>query len=242
MSPHVLAILNDPDSSLGRYAGWLTEAGLEVTVRPGPEGLPQDLSGYAGLVMLGAGLMPDDDVQAPWLPDERRLAGAALEQEVPVLGICLGGQLLAMVGGGQVRTNYGPIERGATQIHLTPAAEGDDLFGVCPSAFYAIENHRDAITALPPEAVHLAYSTQCPNQAFRLGPAAWGLQFHPEASAENVARWDQAKVRADGFEPDDLLQFARSVEPESARVCRTVAEGFAHAVRRYAGSPPSASG
>lgn len=241
MSAHVLAVLNDPDSGLGRYEAWLTQAGLEVTLQPGSGGLPPNLSGYAGLVMLGGGLMPDDDAKAPWLPDERRLAEAALSQEVPVLGICLGGQLLAMVAGGRVRANHGPIERGATQIHLTEAAEDDDLFGQAPRRFYAIENHRDAITVLPPEAVHLAYSRQCPNQAFRLGSAAWGLQFHPEASAENVARWDPAKVRADGFDPDDLLEFARSVEPDSARTCQQIAAAFAGAVRHYAGLPASTS-
>lgn len=237
MTARVLAILNHPDSGLGRYRDWLADAGVEVTLQPGAEGLPADLDGVDGLVMLGGGLMPDDDEKAPWLPQERRLTAAALEDRVPVLGICLGGQLLAMVGGGQVRADHGVVERGATQIHRTDAADGDGLLGGLPARFYAIENHRDAITALPSQAVHLAYSDDCPHQAFRLGPVAWGLQFHPEASAENVARWDREKVHDDGFDHDELIRFARSVEPQSARACRAIAEAFAAAVLDYARAP-----
>ena len=236
MSAHVLIIRNHPESGPGRYTTWLADEGLEVHLQPGEDGLPNDLSGVHGLVMLGGGLMPDDDEKAPWLPQERRLVTQALDQEVPVLGICLGGQLLALVGGGQVRANHGVIERGATAIHLRDEAARDGLFDELPSTFYAIENHRDAITELPAGAAHLAYSADCPYQAFRLGEVAWGLQFHPEASAENVGRWDAAKVRADGFDQDELLAFARSVEPESERACRQIAAGFARAVRSYAGA------
>lgn len=235
MSAHVLAIRNHPESGLGRYTTWLADEGLEVQLQPGEDGLPADLSGFHGLVMLGGGLMPDDDEKAPWLPQERQLVTQALDQQVPVLGICLGGQLLAMVGGGQVRANHGVIERGATAIHLREEAAGDGLLGDLPSTFYAIENHRDTITDLPADAVHLAYSADCPYQAFRIGDVAWGLQFHPEASAENVGRWDAAKVRADGFDQDELLEFARSVEPGSERACRQIAAAFSRSVRAYAG-------
>lgn len=235
MSPRVLAIVNHPDSGLGRYHPWLTEAGISVELRPGRDGLPEDLTDIHGLIMLGGGLMPDDDEKAPWLPAERALVARALDEQVPVLGICLGGQLLAMVGGGEVRANHGAIERGATPIHLTEAAAQDSLFGSLPSTFHAIENHRDSITALPAEAVHLAFSDACPHQAFRLGPVAWGLQFHPEASAANVARWDPDKVRADGFDPQELLRAAQAVETESERACRHLAQAFASQVHAYVG-------
>lgn len=236
MSAHVLAIRNHPESGLGRYHDWLTDAGLDVELRPGEDGLPPDLTGIDGLVLLGGGLMPDDDEAAPFLPQERSLVARALDEGVPVLGICLGGQLLAHVGGGEVRANHGVIERGATRIHLTDAAASDGLLARVPSPFYAIENHRDAITALPPEAVHLAYSDDCAHQAFRLGEVAWGLQFHPEASAANVARWDAEKVRADGFDHQELIRLAQSVEPESQRACRVIARSFAAAVHTRAGT------
>ncbi len=76
--------------------------------------LPTSLDGYAGLVMLGGGLMPDDDDRAPWLAAERALAAEAIARDLPTLGICLGGQLLAHVAGGEVAEKTGPIERGAT--------------------------------------------------------------------------------------------------------------------------------
>ncbi|MGC0271462.1 type 1 glutamine amidotransferase [Pseudactinotalea sp. Z1739] len=234
MSAYVLAIRNHPESGPGRYPAWLRAAGLEVEVRPGEDGLPGDLKGINGLIMLGGGLMPDDDAAAPWLAGERTLVARALDEHVPILGICLGGQLLAHVGGGRVRSDHGVIERGATRIRLTPAAAEDGLLGRLPASFYAIENHRDAITELPPGSVHLAYSEDCPNQAFRLGDVAWGLQFHPEASSANVARWNPAKVRADGFDHDELIRLAQSVEPESERACRQIAEAFATAVHQHA--------
>lgn len=232
MTPRVLIIRNHPESSLGRYAQWLTEAGLEPLVHPGEDGIPETLEGFDALMMLGGGLMPDDDERAPWLPTERSLVALAIEQEVPTLGICLGAQVLAMVGGGQVRANYGTIERGATEINLRPEASEDALLAGLPASFHAIENHRDTITVLPEGAVHLASSANCAHQAFRVGPAAWGVQFHPEASAANVARWDDEKIRADGFDPAQLRATAEAVEPESARATRAIADNFAAVVLR----------
>lgn len=231
MSAHVLAILNHPDSGLGRFGDWLTDAGLEVDLRAGKDGVPDSLDGLDGLIMLGGGFMPDDDETGPWLPDERALATQAIDADLPTLGICLGGQLLALVAGGEVRADFGEIERGATCISLTEAAADDAVFGALPQTFDAIENHRDRITALPPEAVHLAYSQACDNQAFRLGERVWGLQFHPEASAANVARWNTDKVTADGFDHAELVQRAEHAEPDSAVACRRLADAFAAVVR-----------
>lgn len=234
MRPRVLVIRNDPRSTLGRYQEWLTEFGLEPVLRPGEDGLPTSLDGFDALMMLGGGLMPDDDEKAPWLPAERALVTQALAAQIPVLGICLGAQVLALVGGGQVRASYGAIERGSTRIDLRREASEDALFTGVPGTFQAMQNHRDTITALPETAVHLAQNEACPYQAFRMGPVAWGVQFHPEASSVNITRWDPDNLRADGFDPDELLRTAQEAEPASAAACRTLAENFAQVVLQHA--------
>ncbi|HLS15346.1 MAG TPA: type 1 glutamine amidotransferase [Beutenbergiaceae bacterium] len=241
MRPRVLVIRNDPRSTLGRYQQWLQESGLEPVLHPGEDGLPSSLAGFHALIMLGGGLMPDDDEKAPWLPDERALVTQAIDEQVPILGICLGAQVLALVAGGQVRANYGTIERGATRMELRAEAGQDSLFAGVPQVFHAIQNHRDTITALPPQAVHLATNQACPFQSFRVGPVAWGVQFHPEASSVNVTRWSHEGIRADGFDPADLIAQAEAVEAQSQLACRTIADNFAQVVlERAAEATPAA--
>ncbi|UJP11722.1 gamma-glutamyl-gamma-aminobutyrate hydrolase family protein [Microbacterium sp. KUDC0406] len=93
--------------------------------------------------------MPDDDDRAPWLAQERVLAREAIDADLPTLGICLGGQLLAHVAGGEVRASFGPKERGATLI--TPSSHGaeDAVLSALEDAAHMIENHQDMITVLP---------------------------------------------------------------------------------------------
>ena len=103
MNPRVLVIVNSASSGPRRLGTWLREKAIDVDEVVGAEQpLPASLDGYAGLVMLGGGLMPDDDDRAPWLAAERALAAEAIDRDLPTLGICLGGQLLAHVAGGEV--------------------------------------------------------------------------------------------------------------------------------------------
>lgn len=231
-SPRVLVIQNDPGSTLGRFADWFAEDGLEVDLRAGADGLPESLDGYDALVMLGGPLMPDADSRAPWLEQERDLAARAISDDLPTLGICLGGQLLAHVAGGEVREKHGPVERGATQLRRLEAAADDALLAGLPVSFHVIENHRDAITRLPADAVPLVGGAAWPHQAFRLGRHVWGLQFHPEASAANIRRWNVDSLERDGIDPATALAAAEAVEPESRAACRRMARNFARTVTK----------
>jgi GMP synthase-like glutamine amidotransferase len=229
----VLVLENSASSGLRRFDGWWREDGLDLTtVRAYRDPLPDRLDGLDGLVILGGGMMPTDDATAPWLAGERGLAAAALDRGMPTLGICLGGQLLAHVAGGTVRRSFGEPEVGSTPISVEPAAADDPLFSGLPAEVRAIEHHQDAITALPPRAVWLASSDRCPYQAFRLGQRAWGVQFHPEASADRVARWDRQELIDQGFDPDAIVSRAQRDEPASAPVWRQFARRFAAVVAR----------
>ncbi|MEU3557715.1 type 1 glutamine amidotransferase [Streptomyces fragilis] len=230
-APTALVVQNFPGGGPGRLQDWLGEAGLGCEVVEAHTGaaLPRSLEGrYAALVVLGGPFMPDDDLRAPWLPATRALAREALATGLPYFGICLGGQLLALVAGGEVRAEHGAPEAGSTPLTLLPGAvSGDPLLRGLPERVTAIEHHVDAVTALPPAAVWLARSETCPHQAFRVGRSAWGVQFHPEIAAERLAHWNPERLARNGFDHAELLARARRDEAAAAEVWRTVAHRFA---------------
>jgi GMP synthase-like glutamine amidotransferase len=228
----LLVVQHTPGGGPGRLGDWLTEDGVTLDVIHAYEGqpLPRRLE-HQGVLVLGGGHLPDDDTSAPWLAATRALVAEALAGSVPVLGICLGGQLLAHVAGGTVRGRYGRPEVGSTPLTLRAEADTDPLLRGQPRRVTAVEHHVDAITALPPGAVWLAESEHCPYQAFRVGDTAWGVQFHPEADAARVRSWDSERLRARGLDPEELVRTAERDEPAAAVVWREVARRFAGAVR-----------
>jgi GMP synthase (glutamine-hydrolysing) len=233
----VLVVLNSPTSLMGRLEQWLPEAGLEPVLIPGAE-LPENLDGFAGLVLLGGGFMPDDDLHHPFLARERRLTTEALDAGLPLLGLCLGGQLLAHVTGGGVTAQSGETERGMCALTVLPAAADDPLFGDLPGVpdepLWMIENHEDSVTSLPPSATLLVSSGECPIQAFRVGERAWGLQFHPEARPERVATWDEAALSEQGIDRAALAAAAMVHAAENEGQSRALIRAWTDVVHQTA--------
>lgn len=236
-SPQILVVRNAERSGIARLRPWWEEMGLRVEEIPGEE-TPESPDGYDAVVLLGGGFLPDDDERAPWLPAERELARRAVADGVPLLGICLGAQVLAAAGGGVVRGSHGRPERGSCRVSLRGEAVTDVLFAGLPTEFRVIQNHRDQITGLPLDAVHLAESAACPMQAFRVGDRAWGVQFHPEAGADRLDRWDEAALADDGLDLRALRAEADEAEAESARNARRLAANFADLVHHTAHETP----
>lgn len=233
--PTVLAVVNSASSGPRRLSGWLSKAGIKVVEAPGVAGLPSTLEGVDGLVLLGGGLMPDDFERAPWLHAERELAAQAIRSDLPTLGICLGAQILADVGGGEVRANFGPKERGSTVIHTTPAGREDPVVRTLEVSAPMIENHEDMITRLPESAILLASSDAVTNQAFRLGAHVRGVQFHPEASAADLRNWDDAALRGEGHSIAMLIAAAEMSNAENTRVSEELITAFgAEVLERFA--------
>lgn len=129
----------------------------------------------------------DETLAYPFLVAEVAWIQRALAAGTPILGVCLGSQLLAKAGGARVYPN-GEKEIGWRAIELTPAAVDDPLFAGCPTSPMVFHWHGDTFD-LPASAVHLASSAVCRNQAFRLGPSAWGLQFHLETTPTMIEAW-----------------------------------------------------
>ncbi|MGW3127521.1 type 1 glutamine amidotransferase [Streptomyces sp. NPDC001123] len=227
-----LVVQNAEYGGPGRWGRWLAEGrvGVEVVRGYAGEVLPGRLE-HQGLVVLGGAMLPDDDERAPWLLGARALMRQALDGGVPVFGICLGGQMLAQVAGGEVAGGYGEPEFGSTVLTLRAEAAEDPLFRGLPERPTAIENHVDAIVRLPPGAHWLASSELCPYQAFRVGDAAWGVQFHPETGPERIAQWPEGRAERYGVDREELRRVAVRDDAAAAPVWREVALRFAARVR-----------
>lgn len=227
---HALVIGHDTHASLRRLAPWFAEYGLGGSIVFGANGLPRSLDGYDALIVLGGAPLPDDDKHYPWLPATRKLIGEALARHMPMLGICLGGQLLAYTAGGRVERRKFQPEHGMTDIEATQAAASDPLFPVMPRHYIMAENHIDHITALPDNAVLLAHSKRTAVQAFRIGPCAWGLQFHPEIAQADIERWDaqqKADIEDDGFDWNQVMAYGRREDRDNTAAARRLACSFA---------------
>jgi GMP synthase-like glutamine amidotransferase len=231
-----LVVENDPTDDARRLGDWLAGGGLElVVVRPhaGDE-LPADLDAYAALVVLGGeqDAFPDADGTpgAAWFPALEGLLRKATRHKVPTLAICLGGQLLAAAHGGTVERSPAGPEIGAKLIARRDVADRDPLFAGVPFAPDVIQWHVDEITELPMGAVLLAASTQYPVQAFRIGPVAWGTQFHIECDTEMFADWaiDGVGTLAElGIDGVELVAGVDAIMDDVAEVWRPFAERFA---------------
>ena len=199
-SLRLLVIQPDEEDPVGPLGDWLTAAGAELDVRT-PDDLPDSTDGYAGLVCLGGHMSATDDLDFPWLVDIRRLLAEATTRQLPTLGICLGGQLLAVANGGRIVKGADGPEVGPLLVAKRDVGWQDPLFADMPFMPDVLQFHTDVIERLPAGAALLASSTLYPNQAFRVGRCAYGFQFHIETTAELVETWA-------ANEPD-MAEFAR---------------------------------
>jgi GMP synthase (glutamine-hydrolysing) len=183
----VLAFRHVPFEGVGLIAPALEKRGLslEYVDLYRPLAKAPEIADVAGLIFLGGPMSVNDPL--PYLKHEADFIVQAVERRQPVLGICLGSQLVARALGGRVYPN--PVkEIGWFDIHLMEGASNDPLFsGVNPSE--TVFHWHGETFDLPPGATHLAYSEACRNQAFRFGPNVYGLQFHLEVTPAMIADW-----------------------------------------------------
>ena len=187
----VLVIENYFGTTLGQVGAALDEAGFATDIRRVWDGgrLPPDPNGYDGLVVLGGEQSALDDEEHPYLPRVAALTRAFGEADKAVLGICLGAQLVAR-GHGAENILGRPIEFGWHAVAPTEAGRNDPVISALGDGAPLFHWHLDTFT-LPPGATHLATSTMTEMQAFRIGRAVYGIQFHFEADRKLVAQWNR---------------------------------------------------
>jgi len=170
----------------GYFADFLGRRRIPMTLIAVDAGapVPEDPALYGGLVFLGGPMSVKDDL--PWIPPALDLIRRAVAEDIPVLGHCLGGQLLAKALGGRVGPN--PVKEigwGEVEVLAHPLARS--WFGDAPRRFLAFHWHGETFSP-PPGATRILQSRYCANQAFVLGPHL-ALQCHVEMTAEMVATW-----------------------------------------------------
>jgi GMP synthase-like glutamine amidotransferase len=184
----------------GSFGDVIRERGLDVLTVELDDGetLPP-LAEVDAILAMGGPMSANDDDEHPWLAGERVFLREAVEAGVPVLGACLGAQLLAAaLGAGVYPVAAGP-EVGLLPVDLTAAGEADPLFAGLGPSFVTCQWHGDTFD-LPAGAELLASSPHCRNQAFRVGDGAYAIQFHVEPTREQIAEWREIPEYAAALE------------------------------------------
>ena len=199
----VLSIVHEPDAGAGVFG----DSGAELATWVPSAAPPPTIDEVDALMVFGGSMHVDQNDGHPWLSPEKAFLREQLERGTPILGVCLGSQLLAEAAGAQPHRIPEP-EIGWYEIEITDAGAADPLLGPLAPSVELFEWHH-YVAPLPPGAVELAQTPSCV-QAFRIeGKPAWGLQFHAEVTRENLYGW------LDGWENSEAVH--TDLDPERIR-------------------------
>jgi GMP synthase-like glutamine amidotransferase len=205
-----LAIVHQPDAGPGVFADEMRDRGVRLDEwRLSERGTapPGEIADYDAVLTFGGAMHADQEDRHPWLRFEKDFLAAMLDDGMPIMGVCLGTQLLAEAAGGNARRATEP-EIGWLEVEVTDEGADDPVLGPLAPSFTAFQWH--SYEAIPPDgAAILARSHICP-QAYRIGDRAWGIQFHAEVAPADVSAW------IDDYRSDeDALRIG--IDPEALR-------------------------
>ena len=212
---------------------WLEELGFASRTIRAFEGelIPTELSSeISAIIPLGGAMNAMQDAEYPWLADEKELIRKSVKADLPVLGICLGAQLLGVALGGTI-SRLDSNEIGIYEINQV----ADDAIMSVGKAAPTTQWHEDYVAVLPAGATLIADSDQCPTQIFKVGTLSYGLQCHPEADASIVAMWeakpDNAFKNFDGApENATVASTVKSREGDLAKTWKPIIQSWGRAV------------
>lgn len=186
------------------------------------EKVPTDPAPYAGLVVMGGAMGVADQEKLPHLKEEIVLLSKAVKADHPILGICLGAQLLAAAAGAEV--SAGEKEIGWVPVHKRPDACKDPVLRRLPENFPALMWHGDHFS-LPQGAVHLLSTQKCPCAGFRIGKKAYGLVPHLEMTAamiDEMVAGSRKELAAAQVEPAQILEDTSEFAEPTEELARTM--------------------
>lgn len=221
----ILVVEQHDKPSIGVVGETLHNLGVETRIVWGARGdaLPPAHREYDGIIVLGGAMTALDDETRPYFPALTRLIQEFAEADKPVLGICLGAQLIARAFDAELRIG-GDFEFGFHTVSPTAAAADDPVLGHLDRPMRLFQWHTDHYE-LPPDAERLATGEHYENQGYRIGRAVYGMQFHFEVTESVVGNWIDAtpdlEQRAPGYRDWLPAQFAAH-ENASIHFCRAV--------------------
>jgi len=238
----VLVFQHDPFEDLGFFSEVLEKQRTVYRVLRLFHGeMPaEDWERIGALIILGGPMSVNEEEEYPFLRWEKRIIRAAIDEAVPVVGICLGAQLIAATLGTLVY--HGRVkEIGWSPISITPHGQVDSLLGYLPENATVFQWHGDGFE-LPAGAIRLASSVNYKNQTFRVGKNIYALQFHLEVTPPMIARWIDERSKdlalAPYILPDKILADTQNYAP----ILKYYGERFLSEFVRRAGRTPSQKG
>jgi GMP synthase (glutamine-hydrolysing) len=209
----VLAISHESDAGPGVFAEEVRGRGhiLDDWFVPDGTSAPGDPAEYDAVMTFGGAMHADQEEKHAWLVGEKDLLRGLIDQRVPLLGVCLGSQLVAEAAGAPVEEAPEP-EIGWLEVAVTPEGVDDPLLAPLAPGFTAFQWHSYR-SPLPPGAVALARSPVA-LQAFRAGDRTWGIQFHAEVTERDAVSWteryeEDEKAVEIGLDPDAMIASIR---------------------------------
>ena len=231
----IYVLQHHPVENLGTVADALEGAALAwqyVRIQNG-QPVPASMKGAGGLIVMGGPMGVYQTDRYPWLRDEMRLIEDAIGSNLPVLGVCLGAQILAAALGAKVDRNPSGKEIGWHPIRLSESAKDDRLMRGLPVTMTPFHWHGD-IFDLPRGAVSLASSDKTACQAFRHGEKAYGFQFHFEVTREGVsamaAAFEKELIR-ENIAADRMIAQSSDFIPSLEKISDTVFSRWASPIQ-----------
>jgi GMP synthase (glutamine-hydrolysing) len=226
--PSLLVIQHAVSETIGSFSDVAAKGGIEVQCLEvyKTTKIPADLGPHSGLILMGGPMSVYEEDIYPFLGEERRLILNCLRANKPILGVCLGSQLLASALGARVTPAAGK-EIGWKRVTLTEEGKLDPLLRGMPPVFPGFHWHGDVFN-LPPGTTRLASSEMTECQAFRYRGNVYGLLFHPEVNEQTISAMAESlasELRIEGIEAASLLSTAKEVLP---RLAPLMQELFSH--------------
>lgn len=230
----ILVIEHEDGTGPGRFGDWLSEAGAEVVLlRPYlGEFIPNELSEYSALIILGGSAGPLEDTENPWFPQVRNLLQRSAAGEFPSFNICLGGEMLAAATSARILRRTSP-QIGIYQLHTTSAGALDPVFaGLTGESIPAVLFHQEEME-LPDGGELLLTGSDAPVQGYRVGEFAWGTLFHPETDAAQMHRWlgSDPLPMPEGKTAESIIAEVTDADAALIRINRELARSFVHYLR-----------